>query len=68
MYQRDALVAVSLFLRNGGIELDLGIHVEDARAPSLQGYLAHKKQPPPLGPPYDARYSPTVGSSRGCLL
>ena len=27
----------------------------------LQGYLAHKKQPP-LGPPYDPRYSPTVGS------
>ena len=27
-----------------------------------QGYLAHKKLPPPLGPPYDPRYSPTVGS------
>ena len=26
-----------------------------------QGYLAHKKQPPPLGPPLDPRYSPTVG-------
>ena len=24
----------------------------------FQGYLAHKKQPPPLGPPYDPRYSP----------
>ena len=30
--------------------------------PRLQGYLAHKKQPHPLGPPYDPRYSPTVGS------
>ena len=30
--------------------------------PTVQGYLAHKKQPPPLGPPYDPRYSPTVGS------
>ena len=29
---------------------------------ALQGYLAHKKQPPPLGPPYDPRHSPTVGS------
>ena len=29
---------------------------------TLQGYLAHKKQPPPLGPPHDPRYSPTVGS------
>jgi len=28
----------------------------------LQGCLAHKKQPPPLGPPKDPRYSPTVGS------
>ena len=29
---------------------------------TLQGYLAHKKQPPPIGPPYDPRYSPTPGS------
>ena len=29
---------------------------------TVQGYLAHKKQPPPLGPPCDLRYSPTVGS------
>jgi len=28
----------------------------------LQGYLAHKKQPPPLGPPYDPRYSHGVKS------
>ena len=29
----------------------------------LPGYLAHEKQPPPpLGPPYDPRCSPTVGS------
>ena len=31
----------------------------------LQGYLAHKKQPPPLGPPQDPRYGPTVGSQGG---
>ena len=28
----------------------------------LQGHLAHKKQPPPLGPPQDPGFSPTVGS------
>ena len=27
-----------------------------------QGYLAHKKLQPPLGPLYDPRHSPTVGS------
>jgi hypothetical protein len=31
----------------------------------LQGCLAHKKQTPPLGPTYDHRYSPTVGSWEG---
>ena len=31
----------------------------------LQRYLAHKKEPPSLGPPYDPRYSPTVGSWEG---
>ena len=30
--------------------------------PELQGYLAHKKQPPPLGPPWWPMHSPTVGS------
>jgi hypothetical protein len=28
----------------------------------MQGYLAHKKHPPPLGPPY---YRATVGSYGG---
>ena len=28
----------------------------------LQGYLAYKKQHPPLGPPKGSRYGPTVGS------
>ena len=27
----------------------------------LQGYLAHKKTPTPLGPPYDTGNRPTVG-------
>ena len=30
-----------------------------------QGYLAHKKPPPSLGPLTDPRYSPTVGSWEG---
>ena len=29
---------------------------------TLQGYLAHEKEPAPLGPPYDSRCSPTKGS------
>ena len=28
----------------------------------LQGYLAHKKQPHLLGPPWGPRHRPTVGS------
>jgi len=28
----------------------------------VQGYLAHKKHPPSLGPPQGPRHSPTVGS------
>ena len=31
----------------------------------LQGYFAHKKQPPSLGPPQDPKYSPAVGSWEG---
>ena len=30
--------------------------------PAVQGCLAHKNPPPPLGQSYDPRYSPTVGS------
>ena len=28
----------------------------------LQGHLAHKTPPPPLGPPWEPRHGPTVGS------
>jgi hypothetical protein len=31
------------------------------------GYLAHKKQPPPLGPPNGPRHIPTVGSEEGAV-
>ena len=33
----------------------------------LQGYLAHKKTPSPLGPPQGPRHSPTVGSQGGAV-
>ena len=36
-----------------------GVHV--------QGYLAHKKQPPPVGPPYSPGHNPTVGSLGGAV-
>ena len=31
-------------------------------AHTVQGYIAHKEAPPPLGPPQDPRHSSTVGS------
>ena len=43
---------------------------EQPRGPGpcgLQGYLAHKKQPPSLGPPYGPRHSPTVGFKEGVV-
>ena len=37
--------------------------VVDQRAQrKVQGYLAHKKQPPPLESPQDPRHGPTAGS------
>ena len=32
-----------------------------------QGYLAHKKQLPPLGPPYGPKHIPAVGSYGGAV-
>ena len=29
---------------------------------AVQRYLAHKKTPTPLGPPFDPRHMPTAGS------
>ena len=34
----------------------------------LQGYLAHKKQPPSLGPPYGPRHIPAVGPEGGAVI
>ena len=47
-------------------EAGLSLRVVKPNA-SLQGYLAHKKQPPPSGPPWSLRHSPTVESYRGAL-
>ena len=33
----------------------------------IQGYLAHKKTPTPLGPPQDPRHRPTLGSYGGAF-
>jgi len=36
---------------------------------NLHGHLAHKKTPTPLGPPWDPRHMPPVGSEGGgCFL
>jgi len=33
----------------------------------LQGYLAHKKPPAPIGPPHGPKHGPTVGSKRAAV-
>ena len=37
------------------------------RPQTLQGYLAYKKTPTPLGPPQDPRHRPTAGSLGGAF-
>ena len=39
-----------------------GIRVSFCCYEGVQGHLAHKKIPTPLGPPKDLRHRPTVGS------
>ena len=53
----------------------VGCKAESSRASSaarveevaVQGYLAHKKHPPSLGPPQGPRHSPVVGSYEGAV-
>jgi len=40
---------------------------EGAEARDIQGYLAHTKQPSPLGPPQGPRHTPTVGFYGGLV-
>ena len=42
-------------------------HVPWSLREGSQGYLAHKKPPPPIGLPQDPKQSPTVGSSGGAV-
>ena len=51
---------------NGPSLMNEGLRLLDTcdrfRVEGLQGYLAHKKQPPPLGTPQGHRLRPTAGS------
>jgi hypothetical protein len=57
-------MALQLFehLRAGQWEEAEDMLLVAGHLPLLQGFLAHKKTPPPARPPSDTRYSPTVGS------
>ena len=44
------------------LDRQISAHMGGVARGAIQGYLARKKQPPPLGLPYDPRYSPTDGS------
>ena len=37
------------------------LHAFENDSRTLQGYLAHKKTPTPLGPPWDPRHGATIG-------
>ena len=57
---------LSLFARALSLSLSLSLthtHTQELHLlrAGLQGYLAHKKQRPPLGPPSGPRHRPTVG-------
>jgi hypothetical protein len=57
-------------LRGGAVSYERGTPVlQGTSRPSAaaQGYFAHKKQPPPVGPPYCPGHSPTAGSSGGVV-
>ena len=51
---RISAVKIDYFLKNA--------RVSSSSPAAIQGYLAHKKPPPPLGPPQGPRQRPSVGS------
>ena len=54
---------VSILAEKGGVYLAAqGRDCKVAKRYCVQGYLAHKKLPPPVGPPQGPRQRPTVGS------
>ena len=59
--------AILIFLQGSTSFLRFGVYGLRKKSFSVQGYLAHKKEPPPLGPPYDPRYRPTEGSQGGAF-
>ena len=64
LWARDVInwSLLAYFLGNTPV-IDLGIvHLSLLGGRYVQGYLAHKKTPNPLGPPEDPRQRPTVGS------
>ena len=52
----NSLFQVALYLPSYSLSISL------SRALGVQAYLAHKKTPTLLGPPWDPRHRPTVGS------
>ena len=48
-------------VRRGGIFRVITQRGPGGSSELTQGYLAHKKEPPTLGPPQDPRHSPTAG-------
>jgi len=52
---------------NGCPEKEIGTHRSCSSPCQVQGHLAHKKQPPFLGPPESPRHILTVGP-RGALF
>ena len=53
--------------RAKALALGADVAIDGTDASTVQGYLAHKKQPPPLGKLLGPRLSPTVGSSEGVV-
>ena len=60
-YGRGAPVPTQKVTRNQATRISGGVE-------PVQGYLAHKKPPLPLGPPSHPRYSPIEDLGGGCFL
>ena len=61
-------LSLELFLaRARSLSRSLTFSLARSLSRARQGYLAHKKTPTPLGPPYDPRHRPTVGSHGGAV-
>jgi hypothetical protein len=54
-------------IRSGTLPEPDGVRGSPSASLPVQGFLAHKKTPMPLGPPYDPKHGPTAGSSGGAF-